>query len=155
MTPRPWIPRAATAAGVIAVATIGLAVVIGAATSSGPLVVAGYGNGFQPLPRGEQGAVTRDADISLTAALPVRSLRIRFRARGLDVPRTVQITFDGQPVRTVALAADVPTAITIALPGSVSAGGHALRLSAAGPQRPGRPFIIVGQLRASATEDTG
>lgn len=152
MTVPTWIPRASTIAGVTAVAALALAVTIGATTSSGPLVVVGYGNGFQPLPRGEQGAVTRDADISVTAAVPVRDLRIRFRARGLDVPRTVRISFDGQPLQVVRLQADSPMPITITRPGITSAGGHAVRLSAEGAERPRRPFIIVGGLTASAVD---
>lgn len=149
-----WIPRAGTAAGIIAVAALGLGVVVGASVSSGPLVVAGYGTGFQPLPRGEQGAVTRDADISVTAAVPVRALRITLRARGLDVPRTVRVSFDGQPVRTVRLPADVGVPVVIALPGATAAGGHAVRLSAGGAERPARPFIVVGGLTATAMEDS-
>jgi hypothetical protein len=149
-----WIPRASTAAGITAVAALGLAVAAGASVSSGPLVVAGYGTGFQPLPRGEQGAVTRDADISITAAVPVRDMRIAFRARGLDIARTVTITFDGEPVRTVRLPADSNVPVVIVRRTPTAAGGHVVRLSASGPERPARPFIIVGDLSAQATEDS-
>lgn len=149
-----WIPRASTAAGIVAVAALGLAVAVGATVSSGPLVVAGYGMGFQPLPRGEQGAVTRDADISITAAVPVRDLRIAFRARGLDVSRTVRISFDGRPVRTVRLPADAAVPVVVAIPGPTGAGGHAVRLSADGAERAARPFIIVSGLDAGAVEDS-
>jgi len=150
---RRWLPRAGTTAAVTAVCALGLAVAIGASTSSGPLVVAGYGTGFQPLPRGEQGAVTRDADIGVTAAVPVRDLRITFRARGLDVPRTLRISIDGVPVSTVRLPADRSIPVSVTSKGVTTAGGHGVRLTAGGAERPRRPFIIVSDLSARATEE--
>ncbi len=149
---RAWLPRASAAAAIAAVGALALAVVIGASTSSGPLAVAGYGMGFQPLPRGEQGAVTRDADIAITAAVPVRDLRITFRARGLDIPRSIRISIDGVPGRAVRLPADRSIPIRVTLSGVSAAGGHTVRLSADGPERPQRPFVIVSDLDTQATE---